>query len=83
MKIKPYGRNLLIKPVVKQQVLVADKGTLCEYGEVLGVGEDVKHIKVGDQVGFLIWGINQLMVEGEMFYFVPETDEFLLGTIEK
>lgn len=80
--IKPYGRNMWIEPVVKSQVLVADKVSLCEYGEVMAIGKDVKDTKVGDMVGFKVWGVTELEVDGKKYFFVPESDDFLLGTIE-
>lgn len=96
-KVKPFGANLLVEPVVKKQVLVADRQTLCEYGKVIDMGDDVnKHggflgwfglkkkngLKVGDTVGFLVWGLNHLEIDEKRYYFVPESDEFILGTIE-
>lgn len=80
--IKPFGKNILIKPEEKKSILSADQGTLCEYGEVLAVGDEVERIKVGQKVGFLVWGINKLVVEEETFYFLPESSDFILGFIE-
>lgn len=80
--IKPFGRQILIKPQEKEQVLVSEQGTLCEYGIVQAIGSQVKEIKVGDNLGFLVWGVNKLIVGEETFYFLLETDDFLLGTIE-
>lgn len=78
--IKPFGRNLLIEPVEKKQVLVSDQGSLCEYGKVIAKGKDVLDIEVGDMVGFLVWGINSLEIDGKKHYLVLETDEFVLAT---
>lgn len=83
MQIKPYGTNILVQPIVKSQVLVSDSGTLCEYGKVLAIGDEVSKVKVGDEVGFLVWGIQKLEVEGETFYFIPENSDFLLGYIQR
>lgn len=99
MKIIPFGNNVLVKPIVKTQILVADKASLCEYGQVLAVGEDVgnhwfwlfrvfgikkkNRIKVGDTIGFLVWGIQELDVEGTKHFFVPETSDFILGTLHE
>ena len=80
--IKPFGNNILVQPVVKSQVLVSDTGTLCEYGKVTAVGSEVKTIKEGDTIGFLVWGTRKLEVEDTMYYFIPEDPKFLLGTIE-
>lgn len=82
MKITPFGNNILLKPTQKKQILVSDQGSLCEYGEVLAIGSDVKNVKVGDVIGFLVWGINSLQVENDKYFFIPESADFILGTIE-
>jgi len=80
--IKPFGRNILIKPAERKQVLVADTGSLCEYGEVIAVGDKVETIQVGQKLGFVVWGIQKLDVDGAIYYFIPETSEYILGFIE-
>lgn len=80
--IRPFGTNILIEPVEKKQVLVSDQGTLCEYGTVVAVGDAVTKVKVGQTIGFLIWGINSLEVDGKKYYFIPETSDFILGFLE-
>jgi len=80
--IKPYGKNILIKPTQKNTILKQNEGTLCEYGDVLAVGDEVRNVKVGDKVGFVIWGINKLQVDEETYYFLPESSDFILGFIE-
>lgn len=79
--IKPFGTRILIKPEEKKTVLVSDKGSLCEYGTVLAVGDEVKKVKVGDVVGFLVWGVESLEIDGIKSYFVDETSDFVLCTI--
>lgn len=80
MKIsKPFGNYILIKPVQRKQVLVSDSGMFCEYGEVLAIGEDCKKVNIGDILGFLVWGVQKLEVEGETHYFIPEDGNFILG----
>lgn len=81
MTIKPFGDRILVKPIVRQQVLVSDDGNLNEYGEVIAIGDEVKTIKVGDKIGFSVFGIEKLVIEEEKFYFIQESPEFLLGTI--
>lgn len=83
MTIKPFGNRILVKPVVKQQVLVSDDGTLNEYGEVVAVGKDVKEIKVGDKIGFSVFGVEKLVIDDEKYYFIQEDAEFLLAVIEE
>lgn len=82
MKITPFGDQILIKPTEKKQILVSDTGSLCEYGEVIAVGDEVQKVKVGDTIGFLIWGLNSLEIENEKHFFVPESGGFILGKIE-
>lgn len=82
MNIKPFGAQILVKPVEKQQVLVSDDGVLNEYGEVIAVGSDVKTIKIGDKIGFSVFGVEKLMFDEQKFYFIKESDEFLLAVIE-
>lgn len=81
MEIKPYGRRILVKPEEKAQVLVADDGMLNEYGVVVAVGDAVQHIKVGDKVGFSVFGVEKLVIGEEKFYFIKEDDDFLLGRL--
>lgn len=79
--ITPFGKNILVKPIEKKQILIAEQGNLCEYGEVIAVGDKVEEVKVGDVIGYTIWGVNRLVIDDEKHYFIPETDEFLLGKI--
>lgn len=81
MTIKPFGNQILVKPVEKKQILVSERQTLCEYGEVIAVGEEVREIKVGDTIGYTVWGINHLDIENERHYFIPEDSRFILGKI--
>lgn len=79
--IIPFGKNILIQPAARTQVLVTDQGSLCEYGKVVAIGDDVTKIKVGDTIGFLVWGIQKLDIRDTIYYFVPENSDFILGTI--
>lgn len=80
--IKPFGTFLLIKPVQNQTVLKQEDGTMNEYGEVLAVGDKCSgDIKVGDRVGFSVFGVEKLVIDDEKLYFVRENDEFLICTI--
>jgi len=83
MTIQPFGNNVLIRPSEVDGVLKSDQGTLCEYGTVLAVGPDVKSIHVGDVIGFLIWGVNKLVIGNDTHYFIPESPDFILGTINE
>jgi co-chaperonin GroES (HSP10) len=79
--IKPFGDNILVKPVEKKSILMSDMNSLCEYGEVIAIGDEVKHIKVGDMIGYTIWGVNKLQIDEQTHYFIPEDSRFILGTI--
>lgn len=83
INIKPFGDRILIKPMERKTVLVSDDGTLNEYGEVIAIGEDVKRIKAGDKVGFSVFGVEKLVIEEDKYYFLQESSEFLLCTIEE
>lgn len=81
--IKPFGRNILVEPIQEKQTLVSETPSLAQYGIVIEIGKDVINIKKGDKIGFLLWGVNHLEIEGKKYYFVPEQDEFILGTIDE
>lgn len=78
MIIKPLFNQILVKPVEKNQVLVSDRKSLYEYGIVVDIGGDVKNVIVGDKIGYVVWGIKDLEIDGEKHYFVPEDSRFLL-----
>ena len=82
MNIIPFGRRILVKPVEKKTVLVSDDGTLNEYGEVVAIGKDVKEIKVGDKIGYSVFGVEKLIIDEEKSYFLQEDSDFLLCVIE-
>lgn len=79
--ISPFGNQILVKPREKKQVLVADKRSLCEYGDVVAVGDSVEKIKVGDVIGYTIWGMNSLEINDVKYYFIPEDSRFILGKL--
>lgn len=80
--IIPFGDQILVKPIEKQQVLVSDDGTLSEYGEVIAIGDKCTTIKVGDKVGFSVFGVEKLVIDEQKHYFIRENPEFLLCKIE-
>ena len=82
MQIKPFGDQILIKPIVKKQILVGEAAPMCEYGTVIAIGSQVEHVKVGDTLGFTVWGINSLQIDNEKYYFIQEDPKFILGKIE-
>ena len=80
--VTPFGRNILIQPLKEKTVLQSAEGSLCDYGLVVSVGEDVKRVAVGDTIGYTVFGINSLEINGTKHYLVPETDEFVLARIQ-
>lgn len=80
--IRPFGANILVKPVSNKYVLEVSDVSLCEYGEVLAIGEHVSFVKVGDTIGFTKWGVNELTINDEKHYFIPEDFRFILGFID-
>ncbi len=83
MNLKPFGKNILIEPQARNTILVSDQGSLCEYGIVVAIGESVEKVKVGDKLGFVVWGIQKLEVDEKTYYFLPENEDFILGFIEE
>lgn len=81
--IKPFGKNILIEPEERKTVLAMDQGSLCEYGRIVAIGNDVQTLRVGETVGFLVWGISKLEIDEKTYYFLPESSDFILGTIEE
>lgn len=80
MEIKPFGNQILVKPREKKQVI--GQKPLCEYGDVLAIGDSVQSIKVGDVIGYTIWGVNSLEINDQKHYFIPEDSSFILGTLK-
>jgi len=70
----------MVEPIIKEGII--SDGSLCEYGKVIAVGKDVKDIKEGDTIGFLIWGVNHLTIDDKKYYFIQEDPRFILGKIE-
>lgn len=80
--LEPLFNQILIKPNEHKTILVSDSKSLDENGEVIAIGPDVKQIKVGDRIAFLIWGLNSTEIDGEKFYLVPEESSFILGRVK-
>lgn len=76
-----------MKPEAQQQVLASNDGVLSEYGIVTQIGAKVQDVKVGDKVGFSVFGIEKLILNEEKHYLIRETNdagfhEFLLAELE-
>jgi hypothetical protein len=80
MKIIPIGKNILLKPIKEQGVLLEVN---CEYSEVIAIGNEVSKIKVGQIIGYEAdYGVNNLEVNKEWLYFIAEDSPFLLCILE-
>lgn len=81
--IKPYGNNIIVKPIEKEQIIVGDSKSLQQYGTVIAVGSDVKDIEVGQTAFYTVWGLKDVEYEGEKVYFMPCDSRFFLGTLHE
>lgn len=82
MQIKPFRNRILVKPHENQSILRSEDGSLSEYGEVLAIGPEVQEIKIGDKLGFSVFGVEKLIIEDEKYYFLTEDSEFILAILE-
>lgn len=79
MIFKPFGNNILISPKSKEKI-IGDTAKFYLFGKVLAVGDEVKKIKVGDTIGYTLWGLNEILeADGTKHYFVQENQDFILG----
>lgn len=75
---KAYGKNIRIEPKSKNKI-IGDTSKYFLYGTVLDVGEEVKTIKVGDTIGYIMWGINKIEFEDKSeHFFVQDNSDFIL-----
>lgn len=79
MKIKPFSKQILVKPIKKGGVLGE---VMCEYGTVIEVGEDVKKVVIGNTIGYERYGLKELLVDKEELVFISEDSDFLLCILE-
>ncbi len=70
---QPYFEYVLIEPIEKKQVLVADTAKLETFGKVVSVGPEVQHTKVGDYVAFELWDVKDCSVNDKKLYTVQES----------
>lgn len=76
---QPFGNNIWIRPESRNKI-VGDTAKYYLYGDVLGIGEDVKSVRVGDQVGYVLWGLTEVeMADGTKQYFMQEHPDFIKG----
>ena len=79
--VEPLFNNILVKPIERKSVIVSQNKSFCDYGEVIAVGDEVQKVKVGWIIGYTVWGINHLEIDGKKHYLVPEDSRFILGKI--
>jgi len=81
-KWKPFGKNILFEPQVKDKV-IGDTSRFFFYGKVLAVGDRVEGIKAGDTIGYTQWALNKIVTADQKeHYFCKEDDDFILGVYE-
>jgi len=79
--MKPFGKRIQIEPIEKKEILTTSDKNLTEIGNVIAVGDDVGFVDVGDVLIFTSWGVDKVEYEGKFYYFLLESDEFILGKI--
>ncbi len=78
-----FGNNIRVIPKSKNKI-IGDTAKFFLYGEVVSVGEDVKKIKVGDEIAYTLFGINEVLLEsGEKHYLIQESPDFILEVLRK
>lgn len=80
MNIQPFGRRIYIKPEEQKTVIQSPDQKLIARGEVVAVG-DLCKTSVGDHLLFTTWGVDKVEIDGESYYFLIESDEFILAKI--
>jgi co-chaperonin GroES (HSP10) len=80
IQIKPFVVNILVTPAKAPSAYATDgEGIICLYGIVKDIGDEVKNVKIGDTIGFVKHGLLNLEIDDKVYYFIPETDDFLLA----
>ena len=81
--ITPFGNNLLIDPTEAETIYTTEGvKSLFQYGTIKAKGDEVSEkIKVGDVMGYCVWGTRDLEINDKKYYFIPEDSRFLLCKI--
>ena len=84
MTIKPFSKRLYVKisrqTSTKAGLALPDsKDFISEIAEVLAIGKDVKHFKVGDKILFKYWALDTLTIEDNKYDFIEE--DHIIGTV--
>lgn len=81
MKIKPFGKYILIEPEEYSSKLLSGDGALRQVGKVISVGDEVVKIKVGDRMIFTDW-VEKAKIDEKEYFFGLEDSTFFLGYVE-
>ena len=79
--MKPFGKRVQVKPEKQETTILAAETNLVERAEVVGIGDKVEYIKVGDRLLFTSFGVDSVDVNGERHYFLLEDDAFILAIL--
>lgn len=74
----PFGANIRVVPKTKDYIAQPQEGTFLDIGEVVAVGDEVKKIKVGDEVSYWLFGIKSVDHDGTLHHIIPEDSRFIL-----
>lgn len=74
------GRRIKIQPEKVDTLLQADNDALIQKGKVIAAGP-LSSCKKGDTVIFNAWGLDKVTLNDESFYYLLDTDEFVLEVI--
>ena len=83
MNWQPYKTNIQVVPVSKEKV-IGDTAKFRLYGEVVAVGSEVKDIKVGDTIGYTIFGVEDITeADGTKIFYLQDNPDFILAVSRK
>ncbi len=71
------GRRIKIKPDVSDTFIPTENGNLIKQGTVIKAGPESTARK-GDKVIFTALGMDKIEIDEEVFYYVLDTDQFVL-----
>lgn len=70
----PYFEYVLIEPVEKKQIIIAEKAKLETFGKVVAIGPDVSsNTNIGDYVAFEMWDVKDCSINEKKLYLVQES----------
>lgn len=83
IKWESYKTNIQVKPIDKGKI-IGNTAKYYLYGEVVGVGSEVKDIKVGDMVGYTIFGVEEILeADGTKTFYLQDNPDFILAISKK